>query len=659
VSIRWKLILAIGAPLLGLLAVLLSLDYARRSEAERGNTRNTLIGDTRNLAVIYDGEFRNMAQVAISTAAMLETLSSADTREYYTILKSAIDSNASIYGACCALEPGLGPTTKLSPEEGPVPDAGRRKLREPQGLFGPYIFRTKEGLRRMDVAEAYDYLDPKWEWYRKPRAGGGAFWTEPFYDKDAGDIVMVTFVAPMHREGKFIGTVNIDVDLSAFQQRAKADMGGQEGRELYIVSRNGTFIVAPVFAWVMNETLDDLEKRHPDPESIRRLKEDMLAGHAGVAEIRSIAPGHENLILAYEPMMSTGWSLAKSVTQDKYMESVNRELRKELMVGLGGIAGVLAIVVGMGTWLTRPVERLALAVRKLGSGDLTASAEGVRSKDEIGQLARTFNGMVSQLRSHVEALTRETEARQRVESELNIARAIQASMLPHDFPDSDQLAIYARSTPAKFVGGDFYDFFTGSDGVVSVVVADVSGKGVPAAMLMAVTRTLLRSVAADPQVAHCPAQILQRVNDQLVEENSEGMFVTLFLGRYDPATGLLTFANAGHPPPYIVNPKGEIRSLGLPTGTVLGVDSSFKMTKRVESLGPGDTLVLYSDGVTEGRSPTRELYGTARLESVLREWGDRSARGLCERVYDAVEAYQGGEDHQADDVTVMALNRKR
>ncbi len=669
-SIRWKLILAIGAPLLGLLAVLLSLDYARRSDEAFDKTRKELRGSARNLAVSYDAEFGKMAQVAISTAALLETQPNIDEAEYYTILKSAVESNPWIYGSCAALEPGLGPPATLGPTDGIVPHVDRPTLRDRQGLFCPYIFKTRDGLRRLDVAQAYDYLDSKWEWYNKPRAGGGAFWTEPFYDKDAGDIIMVTFVAPMHRDGKFVGTVNIDVDLSELQKLAKADeqdKGDSEdaqdkgASELYIVSHAGRFVVAPVFAWVMNETLDNLASRHPEPASILALKEKMLDGQRGVVVIRSIAPGHDKLMLAYEPLTATGWSLAKSVTQYDFMASVNSELRRGALIGLAAIAGVLVIVVGMGTWLVRPVERLALAVRQLGSGNLAAEAQGVKSNDEIGQLARTFNGMVSQLRSHVEALTRETEARQRVESELNIARAIQASMLPHNFPDSEQISIFARSTPAKFVGGDFYDFFTGPDAVVSIVVADVSGKGVPAAMLMAVTRTLLRSVAADPQVAHCPAMILQRVNDQLVEENSEGMFVTLFLGRYDPATGLLTFSNAGHPPPYIVNPKGEVRSLGLPTGTVLGVDASFKMGKRVESLGPGDTLVLYSDGVTEGRSPTRELFGAARLEAVLKEWGDRSAKGVCERVYAAVETFQGGpgQDHQADDITVMALSRKR
>lgn len=659
-SIRWKLILAIGTPLLGLLAVLLWLDYGRLSEQKSDDTRKELTSEAKKLVLTYDGDFKQMAQVAITTAALIETQLGIDEVAYYEILKSSVESNPWIYGSCVALEPGLGPPATLGLTDGPVPHVDRPKPRERNGLFCPYIFRTKEGLRRLDVAEAYDYLDPKWEWYAKPRSGGAAFWTEPFYDKDAGDIIMVTFVAPMHRDGRFIGTVNIDVDLSAFQDRAKDDQdkGGGKG-ELYIVSHAGRFIVAPVFSWVMSETLDNLAKRHPDPESMMALKNDMLAGKSGVRVIQSIAPGHEHLMIAYEPMTSTGWSLAKSVSQDAFMASVNRELRRRVLVGLASIAAVLAIVIGMGTWLTRPVERLAMAVRRLGSGDLTAEAQGVKSKDEIGQLARTFNGMVSQLRSHVEALTRETEARQRVESELNIARAIQASMLPSTFPDSEDISIFAKSTPAKFVGGDFYDFFTGPDGVVSVVVADVSGKGVPAAMLMAVTRTLLRSVAADPQCSHCPAMILQRVNDQLVEENSEGMFVTLFLGRYDPRTGLLTFSNAGHPPPYIVNPKGDIRSLGLPTGTVLGVDVSFKMNKRVESLGPGDTLLLYSDGVTEGRSPNRELFGMNRLESVLREWGDRSARGLCDRVYDAVETFQGGHDHQADDVTVMALTRKR
>lgn len=236
-----------------------------------------------------------------------------------------------------------------------------------------------------------------------------------------------------------------------------------------------------------------------------------------------------------------------------------------------------------------------------------------------------------------------------LDHELEAARTIQQAMLPSVFPERKDLDLYATMTPAKGVAGDFYDFFLLDPTRIGLVIADVSGKGIPAALLMALTRTLLRATGqsgADPEVC------LTQVNRALCGDSEYSRFVTLFYGQADLETGELRYCNAGHNPPFVIrgHTVEEIPPVG---GLVLGVNADAEYVRGSVTLGRGETLFLYTDGVTEAMTPTNAQFGEERLLRALREPA-KSARELIERVERDVEAFTDGRP-PSDDVTCLAF----
>jgi sigma-B regulation protein RsbU (phosphoserine phosphatase) len=244
--------------------------------------------------------------------------------------------------------------------------------------------------------------------------------------------------------------------------------------------------------------------------------------------------------------------------------------------------------------------------------------------------------------------------KERMEQELNVGRDIQLGMLPRTFPafpDRDEFSIHAALYPAREVGGDFYDFFLVDHDRLCFCVGDVSGKGVPAALFMAVTRTLIKSRAADDPST---GSILTHVNDELVKDNGECMFVTVFLGILHTGTGEVTFANAGHNPPYIKRADGGIERLETEKTCVVGVLEDMTFGEGRILMAPGDTMVLYTDGVTEAMDPEQRLFSEPRLADTLSSGTQPSPRALVEEIAAEVRRFEGGTE-QSDDITLLAL----
>jgi sigma-B regulation protein RsbU (phosphoserine phosphatase) len=266
--------------------------------------------------------------------------------------------------------------------------------------------------------------------------------------------------------------------------------------------------------------------------------------------------------------------------------------------------------------------------------------------------------MTRQLKQHVAALTEQTAARQSVEAELRIARQIQSDLLPRKFPpfpDRKEFELHAVNVAAKRVAGDFYDFFFAPSGLLTITIADVAGKGMPAALLMAVTRTIIRNLAME---GHSPAQIIERANTLLVQDITNSMFVTLFLLQYDTKTGKIVYVNAGHPHPYRFGNNGSPHHFGEVTGAILGVNpngADWAFGEREEQLGVGETLLLYTDGVTEARAPDDTMLRDAGLEKLIVKYGSESVETICKKFVEEVTRFQNG--HQSDDITLLALRR--
>ena len=320
--------------------------------------------------------------------------------------------------------------------------------------------------------------------------------------------------------------------------------------------------------------------------------------------------------------------------------------------------------------IVQPVTALTTAAAEVDTDTLSFAPEtldpvAVR-RDELGTLVRVFQNMVRQvqareeyLESMVRARTRELEAsnaqlekaKERMESELKIAHALQGAILPKTLPENPTYSGHAVMTPAREMGGDFYDFFTLDDGRLSVVMADVSGKGVPAAFFMAIARTVMRAAAARHPT---PGPCLEEVNDAICEQNPQDLFVTLFYGILNPDTGEFVYANAGHNPPYVVQHAGTVSPLPMTGGMAVGVMPGLPYAEDAMTLAPGDTMFLYTDGITEAMNVDDEEFTEARLEAVLAEGHGLSVDSVLENVTGAVVNFAAGAE-QSDDITCIVL----
>jgi serine phosphatase RsbU (regulator of sigma subunit) len=351
--------------------------------------------------------------------------------------------------------------------------------------------------------------------------------------------------------------------------------------------------------------------------------------------------------------------------QNKALETAERAIkesagttRKEVTVTgvLGGIV-LLVVIGGLGLWIARsladPVMRLKIGVEQIGKGNFRAKVEE-RGSDEIRELARTFNQLGDRLSQYMDNLREATASKERIESELSIAAEIQRSLIPRTFPpfpERDEFEIYALMHPARAVGGDFYDFFFVDSDTLFFTICDVSGKGVPAALYMAVTRSLVGAAARDGMELD---RLLNRVNRELCSGNDTCMFSTAICGTLSLSTGRLAYANAGHESPLLIRDGKDVHFLGRPGGPVLGLfeDETFALENLF--LEPGDTLFVYTDGVTEAIDSANGFFTRERLFQALTERSDRSATELVEGVLEEVRSFAAGVP-QADDITMLAL----
>ena len=291
-------------------------------------------------------------------------------------------------------------------------------------------------------------------------------------------------------------------------------------------------------------------------------------------------------------------------------------------------------------------------------GELTGILTKIHNRDEIGKLAKSVEKMSRDMNKYIEDLTQATAEKERLGAELNVARQIQAEMLPRVFPpykNHPELELYANMTPAKEVGGDFYDFYLIDDDHFAMVVGDVSGKGVPAALFMVITKTLLKDTA---EHEHNPAKIFEHVNKILCEGNESGLFVTCWMGILTLSTGELNFANAGHNAPIIKN-GGEIKYLSTKPNLMLAAMDGIPYTNNTLKLAKGDRLFIYTDGITEATNDYNELYGEERLLKILKSVQNNgiSSRDLLDIVRNDLNDFVL-DAPQFDDITMLAMTYK-
>jgi sigma-B regulation protein RsbU (phosphoserine phosphatase) len=347
-----------------------------------------------------------------------------------------------------------------------------------------------------------------------------------------------------------------------------------------------------------------------------------------------------------------GGAIMVTLPTNHVQAAIRNQTRLAMAVsGLVLLFGSVIAIFGAKT-ISKPIAHLTEMTRRIAGGDFTQRID-ISAKNEIGVLAASFNEMTRRLNESIEHLKETTAAKERIESELQIAHEIQMSMVPKifpPFPDRSEFDIFATLAPAKEVGGDLYDFFFIDDDHFCFAVGDVSGKGVPAALFMAVTKTLFRATAGN---GGTPGEILARLNTEVCRDNESCMFVTLFCAILNIRTGQVDYSNGGHNLPYYLHHSG-VTPLENTGGRALGLVEQSPYASARMVLGPGESLLLYSDGVTEAMDPSDTLYSDQRLESFLASNRGSSPSQLIGDLVTDVRHFASGAA-QSDDITGLAL----
>lgn len=414
--------------------------------------------------------------------------------------------------------------------------------------------------------------------------------------------------------------------------------GGAEGIDTLRNAKTGNFVLDDFMAWA-----SEGEVEGPYEFAVRGKNNELIALEADVA--------------FFKPL---DWYMAAVAPVDE-IEAPARQLMANISVSVLGVFLVsLFVAYAFSRHLARPLKLLAQHAMTLPQQDFSQPASGPtpidhlpdKHHDEVGRLAASFVFMERSLRENISHLMEVTATKNRIESELSIARDIQLGLLPKifpPFPDRRDLDLYAVLVSAKEVGGDLYDFFFLDDRRLCLVIGDVSDKGVPAALFMAITKTLVK-VAAERH--DDPAAMMGLVNDLLSEDNPNTMFVTIIIGILDLETGRFDYASGGHNPPIIIGE--DVREVPGISGPMAGAMESLTYAPLSTTLEPGEAILLYTDGVTEAMNEALDLFSEQRLEDTLREYKDASARTIVEGVMQRVHEHAAGAV-QSDDITMLCV----
>jgi len=554
--------------------------------------------------------------------------------EISSMLQTIIQTHPIIHGGVIAFEP--------------------YKFNKDKYYFCSAFCKTKYGIKYVDIGTPeYDYF--KWDWYAEPKKSGHGLWSEPYFGTGGG-VFMVTYSEPIFKnidgEREFCGVVECDIALDSLVDMVYGtDDHRYDTDYAFLISSKGNIIAHPGKDFKSGKNiLKSIENVDPDAKSII---ENMIAGKTGFVKYFS-SKKNKMLYIYYQPLEieNTKWFLGIVIPEDELFRDLNAVTFKIFVIGLIGYILTLILIAVLANKMTKPLRTLASASHRIGEGDFQVKLPKISSTDEIGTLSHSFHIMQENLIKYITNLQETTAAKEKIEKELSIAREIQQNLLPQKFPRLKQIDLYATLIPAREVGGDLYDFFFIDEKHLCFAIGDVSGKGVPAALFMAVVKTLLR---AKVSFIRDPAEIFNAMNNDLCKENKSYMFVTFFLGILDIETGVLEYCNAGHNPPLIHTAnKGFYYFHTKNAGPPLGIIADIKYTGNRLELLPEDIFFLYTDGVTEAMNIDDIQFSEEKLIDVLdkNKNKDETVSNIVNDVKLAVDQHVAGAI-QSDDITML------
>lgn len=628
--IQRKLLAFIILPLIIVYLIILFISYDLGKRNALYQTKQYLSELTGHHAAELDNLFLSVSYDAKSIVDTLKALPDVSESEISHLIRKKFQANNDLFGMALAYEPYLHASGKE--------------------LYSPYFFRAGDEINSLDLGEQYNY--PIYDWYQIPKMLKKPYWTEPYFDEGGGDELMITYSNPVIIDGSLLAVATADISLNKLGENIQkiSIMAGYT----FIVTRTGKFVYHPVDNYIMHESIFSLAQFYDRPE-IRESAKDIIKGGSGIKEFEDFETREKNW-LVYTPIKSCQWSFIAVIPEREIMKSVHKSLFYQSLLIVTGMLLIIGIIILVSYSITKPIKKLTLFAESVSEGKLDIEISDIKGSDEISRLSHIFNKMAGDLKSHISQLLIATKAKESAESELRIAREIQESLLPSifpPFPDIKELELYALNIPAREVAGDFYDFFRLDDCRIALLIADVSGKGVPAGLYMVIARTLAKILCQ--KEGSTPDGVLTEANKILSQDNESCMFITLFLAYYNYCTGELVYANAGHKGSDILSPDGKRRELKGLKNMAMGISGTEIYNKGKDTVKKGEILVMYTDGVTEANAENNLFYGQDRFFNILNNHIDKGLDQILHEVCNDLSSFQKG--NQFDDITLMLLRR--
>ncbi len=542
---------------------------------------------------------------------------------------------------------------------------------------GAFLVTDDRSASKFEADGSLTSYDPRTRpWYIQAVEKQGLIFTDVEVDAFTGDIGIVCAM-PVYVNGKLKAVVGSDLFLTAMQAGVQASE--ENGGFLCVVNQNGHVVFSPRTEGLLQvvQAAEAQDLRKADNEALASLVSDGMKENTGVRTVELVDGPYYMIGM---PIGTVGWTIISAVSLESagqpsaMLEERYGQIQEEALQTYRESSGksgetilvlmvVLAVLIGIGTVvlgkrIVRPLNNITARIAQLREGDLEFKMEDTyRTGDEIEVLAESFAQISHKTVKYVDEVRRVTAEKERIGTELHMANRIQESMVPSifpAFPDRSEFDIYASMQPAKEVGGDFFDFFLIDDDHLCLVMADVSGKGVPAALFMMISKVIVQSCAKNGGSA---AEVLKRTNEALCANNQVQMFVTIWLGILELSTGKLTAANAGHEYPMIKTPDGPFELYKDRHGFVIGAEPDAMYREYELQLQPGSKLFVYTDGVPEATSSDLELFGQARTLDALNQDADAAPKQILRNVKDAVDGFVKDAE-QFDDLTMMCVEYK-
>lgn len=495
-------------------------------------------------------------------------------------------------------------------------------------------------------------------------------WQNVYISKSTGKFCITCSKAFKNKSGKILGVCAVDMyidDISDLILKYKIGKNGYN----FIIDKNGNIVMHPEYASIFQDESSFESFNLSESGLVNEILDKK-------SDVISAKIDDKNYYISFSPMEINDWTWVSTLPEEELMEPIykienlidasleksEKSLEKDfnfviivfLIVFLVSFVIICFVCTKLSKNISLPITRLCEATKSIGRGNFDLSVDK-NSDDEIGKLAKSFNLMARNLKRYMKNLKKTTAEKEKVHSELMIANKIQKSMLPcifPAFPERKDFDIYAVMDPAREVGGDFYDFFLIDDSKLALVIADVSDKGVSAALFMVVAKILIKNQL---QNGDSPGEVLKIVNNRLCENNEVGMFVTCFLGIFDIKSGEFTYANAGHNPPFLYR-KSEKNCIAItsPHGLVLGGTPNITYLQSKTYLYSGDFLFLYTDGVTEAANKRGRLFSQQKLEEIVNSCGKKNV-AIQDLIFDIKSEINKfvGNAAVSDDITMLAL----